>query len=319
MAMADDRRGPGVVVLGSVHMDLIAAADRLPGPGESVGNGVFTRAAGGKGGNQACQFVLAGGAARMLTRLGDDDFGRFLLHGLEAKGVDTTLVVRDLDAPTGASTVFVADEDYCSIIAPGAAANLSEADVEAARTAIEAADALVLQLELPAAISAYAAAIAAEAGTQVIFNASPAPEGVAALPGALLGATSLLVVNRVEAGRLLGRGVESADAEAAVAALSADLGIGTVVVTLGGEGIVAIQDGIIRRQPAFAATVVDAVGAGDAFLGTFATGWLEGMPLDVALCRGAAAGALAVSRSGVYDALPDRQAVDRFLAETAAS
>jgi len=78
-----DRHAPTVVVLGSVHMDLIATADRLPGRGESVGGGVFTMAPGGKGGNQACQFVLAGTHAHMVTRLGADAFGRELLAGLQ--------------------------------------------------------------------------------------------------------------------------------------------------------------------------------------------------------------------------------------------
>ena len=305
---------PTVVVLGSVHMDLIATADRLPGRGESVGGGVFTMAPGGKGGNQACQFVLAGARAHMVTRLGADAFGRTLLEGLQAKGVGTALVALDPDHPTGASTVLAAEGDYSSIIAPGAAAFLSSEDVEKARPIIERADALVLQLELPVKVTAMAAEIAAAAGKRVILNASPAPDSADAIPGALWRATSVLVVNRVEAGRLLGQPVDSGPVEADIADLAQTLGIGTVVVTLGGDGVTAMQGSTAVHQPAFPAEVVDAVGAGDAFLGVFATALIEGLSLAEALRRGAAAGALAVSRRGVYAALPTRSEVDRLLA-----
>jgi len=313
-----DRHAPTVVVLGSVHMDLIATADRLPGRGESVGGGVFTMAPGGKGGNQACQFVLAGTHAHMVTRLGADAFGRELLAGLQTKGVDTALVALDPDHPTGASAVLAAEGDYSSIIAPGAAAFLSTQDVERARPIIELADALVVQLELPVGVSAQAAGIAAASGKRVILNASPAPDSAKAVPGALWRATSVLVVNRVEAGRLLARPVDGKSAGADVVDLAQRLGIETVVMTLGTDGVVAAQSGELVRQPALPAEVVDAVGAGDAFLGVFATALLEGLPLPVALRRGVAAGALAVSRRGVYAALPTRAEVDRLVASVGA-
>lgn len=305
---------PRVVVLGSVHMDLIATAARLPAHGESVTGGTFAMAPGGKGGNQACQFARAGAQAAMVTRLGDDLFGRQLLEALGRRGVDTSHVAIDPDNPTGASTVLAGEGDYASIIAPGAAALLSPADVDRARPAIEAADALVLQLELPVAISAYAAAIASAKGRSVILNASPAPDTVGAVPDALWRATSVLVVNRVEAGRLLGGAVAPEDVEAALAALARRFGAETVVMTLGKDGSLARRGDDVAAQAAFPANVVDAVGAGDAFLGTFATALIDGAPLAVALRRGAAAGAIAVSRRGVYDALPDSDEVDRFLA-----
>ena len=115
-----DERAPRVVVLGSVHMDLIATAARLPGRGESVTGGTFAMAPGGKAGNQACQCALAGAETRILTRFGDDAFGRELTSALAARGVDVSLVAVDPEAATGASTVLAGEGDYQSIIAPGA-------------------------------------------------------------------------------------------------------------------------------------------------------------------------------------------------------
>ena len=305
---------PTVVVLGSVHMDLVAAAPRFPAPGESVSGTSFAMSPGGKGGNQACQFALAGVRTFMATRLGKDTFGRALLAALEAKGVDTSHVVIDETAATGASTVFAAQDDYMSIIVRGAAGRLGEADIAGLRPVLEAADALVIQLELDASISGRAAAIAASEGRRVVLNASPAPDRVSDLPRDLWRNTSVLVVNAFEAGRLLGRPFRAEEVESDLRDLSRALDIALVVVTLGADGAVALAEGRVHAQPAFRVRIVDAVGAGDAFLGTFVTAILEARTPGEALRRGAAAAALALSHAGVYDALPSREAVDAFLA-----
>lgn len=295
-------------------MDLIATAARLPGRGESVSGGSFSMAPGGKAGNQACQCALAGAEATILTRLGDDNFGRSLRSALAARGVDVSAIVTDREAATGASTVLAGEGDYQSIIAPGAAGRLTKADIDRARPLIEAADALLVQLEIDPAISAHAAAIAAGAGKAVVLNASPAPDGWDTLPEALRRATRILVVNAVEAGRLAGNRLLAPGR--AAEALAARTGVGTVIVTLGAGGSEAASAGAMIRQAAFPAAVVDTVGAGDAFLGTVVVALLEGRPIAEALRRGAAAGAIAVSRRGVYDALPGREDVDLYLTAT---
>lgn len=312
--MADPARRPRVVVLGSVHMDLIATAARLPGRGESVSGGTFAMAAGGKAGNQACQAALAGADAAILTRLGDDDFGRSLRAALAARGVDVSAIVIDPEAATGASTVLAGEGDYQSIIAPGAAGRLSKTDIDRVRPMIEAADALLLQLEIDPVISAHAAAIAAGAGKAVVLNASPAPEGWDTLPETLRATTRILVVNAVEAARLTGHATLAPGR--AAEALRARTGVGTVIVTLGGAGNEAAAGGATVRQEAFPASVVDTVGAGDAFLGTAVVALLEGVTIAEALRRGAAAGAIAVSRRGVHGALPARDDVDLYLTAT---
>ena len=310
-----DAPAPAVVVLGSVHMDLIATAARLPGRGESVAGGVFTMAPGGKGGNQACQFALAGARVHMLARLGDDLFGGQLLAGLRARGVDTTYVAIDSQFPTGASTVLAAEGDYSSVIAPGAAARLSFDDVDRARAAIQLASALTVQLELPVAVSNYAAGMAAQMGTRVIFNASPAPERWSQVPESLWQATAILIMNQVEAGSLLGRSIQPVQAAVALRDLAARFGIQTIVITFGAAGSAAWSAGEVVQQAAFPAVVADTVGAGDAFLGVFSLALVEGLAVATALRRAAAAGALAVARRGGYDALPQRKDVDNFLAQ----
>jgi ribokinase len=304
---------PAVFVLGSVHMDLIASASRLPAPGESVTGGQFAMAPGGKGGNQASQLACYGIRTFMVSRVGDDLFGRELITALSSYGVDTSFVGIDRLVATGASTVLSAQGDYASIIAPGAAAALSRQDVDRAATALNAAKAVVLQLELPLPVNLYAATIAASKNKLVVLNASPAPDSRGALPDALWQATGVLVVNRVEAERLLGTSFTGQTSEKAALKLSENLGIETVVITLGEDGAVAAHGGKLFRQPAFHAEVVDTVGAGDAFLGVLTAGLIEGESLPEALRRAAAAGALAVGKRGAFDALSRRSDIEQFL------
>jgi ribokinase len=305
-----DWHTPTVVVLGSVHMDLIATADRLPLRGESVlGNG-FMVAPGGKGGNQACQLALAGCRTFMLSRVGNDGFGQQLVSALNARKVDTSLIAIDAKYPTGASTVFAAEGDYCSIISRGAGGHLSAADIEKARPVIESSDGLVLQLEVPVSVSIEAARLARAKNKCVVLNASPAPQNASQLPRELLQSVTVLIVNAVEAQLLLGQPLS---ATAAATELSKKLAIKTVVVTAGTAGSTACHDGEITHQAAYYAKVVDTVGAGDAYLGTFVTGLLQGLSMRVMMQRAAAAGALAVSRRGAYEAMPNRDEVDAYL------
>ena len=305
---------PSAIVLGSVHMDLIATAQRLPGRGESVVGQSFTVSPGGKGGNQACQLVKCGTTTSILTRLGDDMFGRQLFEHLTSRGVDPSLITVDTSVPTGASTVFSAEGDYSSIIVSGAAGRLTPADIESRRAALEAADALVLQLELPVAISTAAALIATTKGRYVVLNASPAPDSLAEIPKDLLKAVSALIVNTFEAGRLLGRTFSNSDSPAAAAELGKKSGIELVIVTAGASGSSAVHRGEAVFQPSYFAKVVDSVGAGDAYLATFVTAQLEGLGLQQSMKRAAAAGALAVSRAGSSAGLITRRDINQFLA-----
>jgi ribokinase len=306
-------REHSAVVLGSVHMDLVARAKRLPGRGESVVGDHFSMSPGGKGGNQACQLALLGLNTFMLTRLGNDDFGRLLIAALKSKGVDTSFIAVDPSEPTGASTVFAAENDYSSIIANGAAGRLSTQDIKSAQAKIENADALVLQLELPVELSLYAAKIARSAGKRVVLNASPAPAYIGDIPKGFLEVTDVLVVNAVEAEVFLGRKMQINALANDATELAKKLKIEIVVITAGASGSAVFSAGQALYQPAFAASVIDTIGAGDAYLGTLVAGLVENLALKEILKRAAAAGAVAVSRQGAFEALPSRDDIDRLI------
>ena len=201
------------VVIGSLHMDLIAQADRFPRRGESVTGGSFAMTPGGKAGNQAIQLALCGVETTLISRVGDDQFGRELRAAISKKGVRVDRIAIDPFAPTGASAVLAAEGDYASIIAPGAANTLTRADLESARAELERADLVILQWELDPVFTSEAIAFCAELGKNIMFNASPAPTNQAAFSILPRGAIAWLIVNHAEAGALAAcevRGVSDA-------------------------------------------------------------------------------------------------------------
>ena len=291
---------PRVVVVGSSNTDMVAAAPRLPKPGESVAAERFYTAAGGKGANQAVAAARAGARVTLVARVGDDDFGRRAIAGFRKEGIDCRWTVRDPEAPSGVALIVVDSEGENLIaVALGANMRLSAQQVEQAAPAIERAGALVLQLEVPLAAVRRAIQIAHAAGVPVILNPAPAPPRP--LPKAILGKVDYLVLNETELEAIGG----GCDAAAAVSLLEA--GVGRVILTRGKRGATVFEPSSRPwKIPAFKVRSVDAVGAGDAFVGTLATFVAEGRPLRESLMLASAAAALSVTRRGAQPSLPTR-------------
>jgi len=300
------------LVVGSVHMDLIATAEVLPTPGASVTGDSFTRSPGGKAGNQAVQLARLGIPTSLAARVGSDRFGDELLAAMSDNGVDTCVVVRDPDLPTGASTVLAAAGEYLSIIVPGASAALRRSDLYDIPAVVEI---VLTQLELPADVSSMVAGWATEHGVPLVLNASPLPALLDANLGQTLASAHTVAVNRAEASLLAGRDVASApDAHLAAEAIMARFGVEVVLVTLGSAGALCRHPAGIDYHPGWPVRVVDTVGSGDAFLAAFVASRLEGRSIPLALERATAAGALACTRPGALAGLASSAELDAFQA-----
>jgi ribokinase len=292
-------------------MDLIVRTGRIPAAGETILGGEFHTAPGGKGANQAVAAARMGAGVAMVGRVGGDAFGEQLLDELAAAGVDHAHVIRDPEAATGVALIAVDDAGQNSIVvAPGANARVSPADVRDAEEAIKAAGVLLLQLESPPETVTRAAEIARTHGVTVVLNPAPARP----LSPALLGLVDVLVPNESETALLTGLPVGStAEVETAAAALR-EMGVGTVILTLGERGALLAHEGGTERVPAFRVTPVDTTAAGDAFVGGFGVALAEGVPLPKAVRYGCAAGALAATKLGAQPSLPTREEVEELLA-----
>ena len=303
-------RNPTVVVVGSFMMDLVFKAERRPQKGETLIGQEFGMFIGGKGCNQAIAAARLGADVNMVGRLGADAFGDAFMETLAEEKINTDFIVRDAETGTGvACPVIDAEGDNSIIIVPRANMQLTAADVERASSAIERADVLLLQLEVPIEASQRAAEIAQSTGAKVILNPAPARE----LPDRFLAQVDLLTPNEVETAFL--SGVKVSDQAGATRAADALLqkGVSAVILTLGDRGALLLTSDLENPIPAYSVNVVDTTAAGDAFCGALATALARGKPLENAVGYANAAGALAVTVLGAAPSMPTAQQIDAFL------
>jgi ribokinase len=285
-----------VLVLGSINLDLVVVAPRLPAPGETVLGGEFQRHPGGKGANQAVAAVRAGGTVHMLGAIGRDAEGEAGLDALSREGVDVSAVARS-ERPSGVALIAVGPDGQNQIVvAPGANATLSPETVS--RTLQELrpgpADVLLASLEVPMGAVVAAAALAATSGATVIVNPAPA----APLPSGLLATRPILTPNRTELQQLAEAAVPDDAARRLIA-----LGARAVVVTLGEEGCAVHEPDAFAGVPGVVISdVADTTGAGDTFSGVLATWLAAGESFAQAARAANAAAALSVRVAGARGA-----------------
>ena len=301
---------PRIVVLGGINMDVVANVQRMPAAGETVHGDSFVMTGGGKGANQAVAAARLGAEVRMVGRVGDDAFGRTLLHALRSEGIDVSGVAPDPSNGTGVAVIMVdASGQNCIAEIYGANRASDETQLDAAKRAMEGADALLLQLETPPEVSLEAARYAQSTGVRVIWDPAPAAE----MPAAGFSVADFLTPNETEAEALTGIRVEDEDsARRAAEALKAK-GVGAVVITLGERGVYAIAEDERYLVPPVEVDMVDSVAAGDAFAAGLAVAISEGFRLQDALKFGAASGGLAVTKPGARDAMPFREEIEALL------
>jgi len=295
-----------ILVVGSANADLVVAAAKLPSPGETVTDGRFYEAAGGKGANQAVAAARAGGRVAFVGCVGADAFGDRQTAGLAAEGIDVRFVKRDPSAATGVGLIVVDARGENQIaVAPGANRSLLEADVDRAFDAFPKPSAVLVSLEVPLACARRAIGRGADAGATTILVPAPVPRDEP-IGDATLRRVAVLVPNEGEA-RALGGGAEPLLGR----------GVGTVVMTRGARGaIVASRGRAPLEVPAFVVRpVVDTVGAGDCFAGALAVALSEGLEMPAACRFAAAAAAISVTRRGAQPSMPTRAEIEGMLGE----
>lgn len=280
-----------VCVIGSANCDLVARVDRLPAAGETVLGSTFTEHPGGKGLNQAVAAARAGAVTAFVAAVGDDHAGRHLRDVAAGEGIDVRDVV-SVAAPTGRALIAVdARGENQIVVVPGANARLApSSEIPLCRVALA-------QLEIPVDTVTAAFRAARLDGATTVLNPAPATH----LPEDLLDQCDVVVPNEHEIDLLGG------------AAELRRRGVGSVVVTLGSEGVLIVDDAGERHIAAHRVETVDSTGAGDAFCGTLAARLAAGDDLDTAVRVASAAGALATTREGAVPSLPRASEVEAFL------
>ena len=303
---------PGkVVILGVFVADTAYRAARQPKIGETILGKSFVLGPGGKGSNQAVASAMAGADTHFISRLGRDAFADIALATWAKAGVHPA-VTQDPNSYTGAAYIFIEDAtgNNAIIISPGAAAEISNADIDANANLIRSGRVVITQLEQPIPVAVYALQMARAAGVTTILNPAPA----ATLPDGMLALCDYVTPNETEAEALTGLPVTTvAEAEAAAKALLA-LGAGAAIITLGDKGAL-FHDGsrTVHVPPFKAGPVVETTGAGDAFNGGFAAALSEGMDPAAAVRFGSATAGISVTRAGTAPSMPARVEIEALL------
>ena len=298
-----------ILVAGSLNMDLVASARRLPGKGETVFGDRFATFPGGKGANQAVAAGKLGADVRMVGCVGKDGFGAQLLESLKKSDVDARFV-EQVDNTTGTALITVDAEGSNTIVVIGGANNdCVAAHIERALAAATEPGLFVLQHEIPSETVEYAIKAAKAKGWTVILNPAPART----ISAEALALVDILVPNETELAVLTSMPTDSEEAvKQAVHKLLAQ-GVGTVLVTMGAKGAICCGAKEEYRVKPYQVQAVDTTAAGDAYIGALATALAEGKPLRDSMDFASASAALSVTKEGAQPSLPRRAEVNDFM------
>lgn len=303
---------PRIAVVGSANVDLTTFSDQFPKPGETTFGQKFDLGFGGKGANQAVAARLCGADVFMVARVGDDLFGPSTIKNFEKLRIDATHVRQVSGVSSGVAPIFVDPSGQNRIIVvKGANDRLKPADVDAAADMLKSVDCIVLQFEIPLETVYYTIRFARQNGIRCILNPAPAqPIDVKAIAD-----LDYFVPNESEAEAISGMPVRNLDDAKRCAGRLLASGIRRVIITLGANGSLLAGTEGMEHVPAFSVKSVDSTGAGDAFIGSFATFLGEGLPERGAVKRANLYAGLSTMGVGTQKSFYDRA---RFDAEWAA-
>ena len=270
-----------LLVIGSLHHDIMLDAPHLPRTGETVTGSRWHTKFGGKGGNQAVAAAKAGACVRMVSAVGQDAFAQPLLTALDTAGVDRRWVAEFGDVSSGMSVAISdRDGDYGAVIVSGANLKL-KAQMLDDEQLWQQVGMLCLQNEIHETFNVAAAKQASQRSIPVCLNAAPART----LPESLIDYIELLVVNEIELAMLCNTPVDTLD-QIMDAASSLAKRVPTVLVTLGERGVVVkTKDGSTQHIEAMKVEVISTHGAGDAFIGELCASLLDGRDIGGAVTK----------------------------------
>lgn len=281
-------RPPSILVVGSSNTDMVVRTKDLPSPGQTVLGGEFFMNPGGKGANQAVAAARLQARVTFLTKLGADVFGAQTRKQFTKEGIDHRYVLTDPTAPSGIALISVDEKgENCIVVAPGANANLDVQDIKNAHDAIQTADILLVQLEIPFPTVTALVDQAAKHHKRIILNPAPAYP----LANSLLSKITILTPNEKEA----------------------ELLTGIAVIILGKNGVLLCSDTGGIHLPAPKVEALDTTAAGDVFNGALAVALAEGKTIGESARFANYAAALSVTRLGAQSSAPTKAEVEVFM------
>jgi ribokinase len=298
---------PRIAVVGSANVDLTTFTEKFPKPGETIFGQKFDLGFGGKGANQAVAARLCGAEVFMIARVGDDLFGPATIKNFETLGIDASQVRQVPGLSSGVAPIFVDPAGQNRIIVvKGANDALKPADVEEAAGVLKSADCIVLQFEIPLETVYYTVKFARANNIRCILNPAPAQP----VQASQISDLEYFVPNETEAEAITGVPVRDLDSVKQAAQKLLSSGIRRILITLGANGALLAGPEGMEHVPAFKVNSVDSTGAGDAFIGSFATFLGEGLSELDAVKRANLYAALSTTGVGTQKSFYDRARFD---------
>jgi ribokinase len=302
---------PRILVLGSANIDLVTRVPRTPKAGETMLGTSFTTVCGGKGANQAVAAARLGAEVHFAGCVGNDAFGALQRRTLADEGINVDRLKTHPTDATGTAVILVADQgENLIVVTPSANYGITPEDVESMCDLIRGMDAMLVQLEIPLATVEAALRTARDAGVLAILDAGPAQH----VPDVIVQLADIVSPNETEAEAMTGVRITTLGDARRAAALLLQRGAREVVLKLGAQGALHVNDRVSSHVPSFTVQPVDTVAAGDAFTAALALAWRTETP-DNAIRFANAAGALATTKHGAQPSLPVRTDVDALLIE----
>ena len=303
-----------VTIIGSINVDNILHIKKLPQPGETIAMTEFSKAAGGKGANQAIASVRGENETVFVGRVGDDDNGNFMLNQFKENGIKIEHIVTSTNQQTGQAYILLQESGQNSIIIQhGANFDLNIEDVRAAKDDIASSDFVIAQFETPLEATIEAFKIAHEAGKVTILNPAPARQDI---PEELLKLTDIITPNETEAQGITGIEVTDESSMKESAQYFHNLGVKGVIITLGSIGSYVSYEDISEVIPAFKVKAVDTTAAGDTFLGALSSELKSDLSnIKESVIYASKASSFTVQKLGAFPSIPERKVVEMALKE----
>lgn len=276
---------PVIAVVGSAMMDLTAYIDRIPSAGETSRGTEFTTGFGGKGANQAVMAAITGAKTYFIGCIGNDLFGAEIMQNFQARGVDIKYL-QESNHATGVAHIWVeANGENRIIIIPGANLEIDKSAAISAIHEIPNLDIVIGQCEIRQEVTLAAFKAAKSRGATTILNPAPFEN----LSADLIAHSDWIIPNESEF--------------AALGNIDAN-----ILLTEGDKGVRHLNSG--KQVAALEVKAIDTTGAGDSFVGSFASKLNEGV--DVAMRFGCIAAGISVTRKGAQSSYPTYEEISTF-------
>ncbi|PJN88208.1 ribokinase [Bacillus sp. mrc49] len=289
-----------MAVVGSSSMDLVVTSAKRPKAGETVLGDSFITVPGGKGANQAVAAARLGAEVSMIGCVGDDFYGEIILENLKKNGVNTEYVEPVTGSASGTAHIILSEGDNSIIVVKGANDFITPDYVQKAKKAIEEADIVMVQQEIPEETVEYLAGLCKKLQKRLLLNPAPARK----LSEDVIQQAAFLTPNEHEF-EILFNGRDRAEVLTEHP--------NKLFITEGKNGVRYFDGHEERVVPSFVVEAVDTTGAGDTFNAAFAVAVAEGKSYDECLIFANRAASISVTKLGAQGGMPVRAEVERGL------